>query len=147
MPFVPANEVFSLDRRNAFASGNNVSSPAGGAGGSSSMAGPQGLMPSALLGYIQYLNQLGANKSTQSRREHRSFTRTVQVPWAALRAGSQHLRASILTIRVNQCRRPVDSLNCCLASRVSPEGCDRISCECDSYRFCASHRRRIYRRP
>lgn len=62
VPFVPANEVFSSDRRNAFGRGNDASSRIGGAGDSPSMSGPQGSSSSALLEYIQYLNRLAANK-------------------------------------------------------------------------------------
>jgi hypothetical protein len=62
VPFVPVNEVFSLDRRNAFVNGSDAASPGGAAGGSSSMPSPQGPAPSTLLEYIQRLNQLSANK-------------------------------------------------------------------------------------
>ena len=62
VPFVPANEVFSPDRRNAFVSGSDVSAPPGGADGSPSVPGSSGSTPSGLLKYIQYLNQPGANK-------------------------------------------------------------------------------------
>lgn len=62
VPFVPANEVFSPDRRNAFVNGSDVAAPPGGAGDSSSVPGSSGSTPSGLLNYIQYLDQPGANK-------------------------------------------------------------------------------------
>jgi hypothetical protein len=64
-PYVPANEAFALDRRNAFVSGSDTASPAGGFG-SSSMPGAQRSAPSTLLEYIQRLNQLSANKPQTS---------------------------------------------------------------------------------
>jgi len=65
-PYVPASEAFALDRRNAFVNGSDAASPAGGVGSSSSVPGPQGSAPSALLEYIQRLNQLSANKPQTS---------------------------------------------------------------------------------
>ena len=65
VPFVPFKEVFSPARGNAFASGSDASSPAGGAGGSS-MPGPQGSSASTLLEYIRHLNQLDATKPQPS---------------------------------------------------------------------------------
>jgi len=64
--FVSANEVFSPARRNAFGRGNDASSRIGGAGDSPSTSGAQGSSPSALLEYIQYLNQRDANKPQAS---------------------------------------------------------------------------------
>jgi len=58
--FVRSNEISSSDRRNAFATGNEPISLAGGTGGSS-MRDPQGPNASTLLEYIRNLNQLVAN--------------------------------------------------------------------------------------